>query len=214
MEKQGNNKQKVLQIVTPGKTLKTKGKKSEFELIINPDKDPNLMKESNSKSFLEWLGEEGGAGDQGTNKLVKKYKKDTPCATCKKEKCECVNESAADVVSADRERYKVMTRTGAKWYTKRRARNILSKRKKEVVTEHIALTEEDTSKIKKVLFLAQQGLVKASELNRYKVTIRKLLQTKSLTQDEKDYLNSKYDNLLSMIVNDPQLYQRFRAIIQ
>lgn len=213
MEKKSKNKQQVLQINTSGKTKKTRGM-SQFELVINPDKDPNLMKESKSKSFLEWLGEEGGAGDQGTGKLVKKYKEDTPCAACGKTKCKCVKESK-EVVSADRERFKVMTRTGAKWYTKRRARNLLSKKHDEpAVVEHIALTEEDTSKIKKVLFLAQQGLVKSSELNKYKVTIRKLLQTKSLTQDEKDYLNQKYDELLTKITSDPQLYQRFRVIIQ
>lgn len=211
MEKQDKKKQQVLQINTPGKTKKTKGK-TEFQLVINPDRDPNLMKES--KSFLEWLDEEGGAGDQGTGKLTKKYKKDTPCAVCGKTGCKCVNEGRTE--SADRERYKVMTRTGAKWYTKRRRQNILSKQRPANydVVEHVSLTEEDTSKIKKVLFLAQQGLVKPSELNKYKITIRKLLQTKTLTQDEKDYLNSKYDDLLSMIVSDPQLYQRFRVIIQ
>ena len=30
----------------------------------------------------EELREQGGAGDEGTDKLLKKYKKDTPCAEC------------------------------------------------------------------------------------------------------------------------------------
>lgn len=214
MESKQGTKQQVLQIVTPGKTAKTKRGRSEFELIVNPDKDPNLMKES--KTFLQWLGEEGGAGLEGTDKLAKKYKADTPCSVCNNKKCKCdVNESEKRVVSADKTRYKVMTPSGAKWYTRRRAENILRKNEKDsTVVEHVVLTEEDTSKIKKVLFLAQQGLVKNSELNRYKVTIRKLLQSKSLTQDEKDYLNSKYDEILTKITTDPQLYQRFRNIIQ
>ena len=143
--------------------------------------------------------------------------KDQMVGTAKVTKEETVDEAYYEKARADQKMVKVRvpSKTGGYRYVWRRQKQPLhtSISKQDMQVESVTLNEEDLDKIKKVFYLAQRGMVKQSELGNFRLIVKKFLQNKTLTMNEKDYLLKKYQDLLDFILKDDSLTQRFWSVL-
>ena len=85
--------------------------------------------------------------------------------------------------------------------------------KQDTQVESVNLSEEDMDKVKKIFYLAQRGMVSAAELGKFRLIIKRMLDNRTLTINEKDYLLKKYQELLDLILSDSSLTQRFWSLL-
>jgi hypothetical protein len=60
--------------------------------------------------------------------------------------------------------------------------------------------------------LARAGLIGKKDLSKFEYIMRKMDNSQSLTQKERNFVASIYDNLLKSIIKNPDLFTRFRAM--
>jgi len=60
--------------------------------------------------------------------------------------------------------------------------------------------------------LARAGLIGKKDLSKFEYIMRKMDTNQSLTQKERNFVASIYDNLLKSIIKNPDLFTRFRAM--
>lgn len=168
--------------------------------------------------------EEYGAGFWATDTLTQNLKADTPGEKGKKRKVvppevkeETIDEAYYEKARADQKMIKTRVRTkdGSYKFVWRRQKQPLhiASGKQETQVESVSLNEEDLAKIKKVFYLAQRGMVKSSEIGQFRLIVKKFMENRTLTMNEKDYLLKKYQELLDFILKDDSLTQRFWSLL-
>lgn len=168
--------------------------------------------------------EEYGAGFWGTDTLTQNLKADTPGEKGKKRKViptevkeDSVDEAYYEKSRADQKMVKTRVpdgKGGFKYIWRRQKQPLhISSGKQETQVESVNLNEEDLAKIKKVFYLAQRGMVKPSELAQFRLIVKKFMEDRNLSMNEKDYLLTKYNDLLDFILKDDSLTQRFWSLL-